>query len=328
MILEEMEILKEREKELKKSHQWAHNEDGDQQHHPGYDSNDEYEAENDFIGGEEEEQASTSGKSKVSVLDKIQDEIIELEARELELQKKRTQRPVYHPQQPQQQKPQSKKQQKRKQQHNSVNNLSSDIEGDNNDDEIGQPGALSKKPIFGSRDDLVKFFGEAEEIEVEEEEEDNNDDSDDETEEATKTRKPPQQQQKKTKKNKDLPNTVRIPKVFKRMEKEAAIQKQQQQQQLHQQKKQQQQAKQQKPNNTNKPKQPINHENQRQQQQRRPKSSKSLTTTSTTAMRQSNGGEQQALEGRGRSQSFTKTQITQETFRSHDRPDQAQNKKV
>lgn len=326
MILEEMEILKEREKELKKSHQWAHNEDGDQQHHPGYDSNDEYEAENDFIGGEEEEQASTSGKSKVSVLDKIQDEIIELEARELELQKKRTQRPVYHPQQPQQQKPQSKKQQKRKQQHNSVNNLSSDIEGDNNDDEIGQPGALSKKPIFGSRDDLVKFFGEAEEIEVEEEE-DNNDDSDDETEEATKTRKPPQQQQKKTKKNKDLPNTVRIPKVFKRMEKEAAIQKkqQQQQQQLHQQKKQQQQAKQQKPNNT---KQPINHENQRQQQQRRPKSSNSSTTTSTTAMRQSNGGEQQELEGRGRSQSFTKTQITQETFRSHDRPDQAQNKKV
>ena len=310
MILEEMEILKEREKELKKNYHWSYQEDpeGGQQEHPAYDSNDEYEAENDFI---EEEEEQAAAQNKVSVIDKIQNEIDELEARELELQKKRTQHPVYQPQQ-QQQKTQNNNNKQQQKKRNVERSLADSLildDKDDDEDEIGQPGALAKKPIFGSREDLVKFFGTAD-GEVEEEE----DEDDYDNEEATGKSKHPQNKNKKTKEKK---NTLRIPPVFKRME-EVAIQKKQQQEQQQKQQQQKQLKRQFKTTrNSNNP-QTMQQENQ----QRRPK---------TINMQQANRQQQQqhqAENERGRSQSFIKSQIKQESFTSYDGTDQAKKKKV
>ena len=188
---------------------------------------------------------------KTSVLGKIQDEIQELEARELELQKKRAQHPAY-----------------RSHQKGRTESLrDADIEREradslqtDNGEEVGKPGSLVKKPIFGSRDDLVKFFGTAEGEE--------NDEEDDGGPKRSKNKK------------KERQNSVRIPKVFKRMEDEAAVwkkQKQQQQQLLQLQQQQQQKQKNQQQQLQQQQKQQLQQQQKQQlqqQQKRRPTSNK------------------------------------------------------
>ena len=130
MILAEMEVLKEREKELKKR-QSLHDEP--------YDSCEEFERENDYVADEEDERE----KEQVSVMDKIREEMFELETREKELLKKRTLNPTYHRAQ-QQHYPTAQDEER---------NRAASIDSQPNQ------GVLTKKPIFGSRDDLVAFFG-------------------------------------------------------------------------------------------------------------------------------------------------------------------------
>ncbi|XP_066918184.1 glutamic acid-rich protein-like [Clytia hemisphaerica] len=167
-ILEEMEVLKEREKELKKR-QSLYDEP--------YDSCEEFEKENDYVAegedGREEEQ--------VSVMDKIREEMFELETREKELLKKRTLNPTHH-----------RAQQPQDEERNRAASLDS------------QPsqGILTKKPIFGSRDDLVAFFGTS---------------TEDENAAENKTTK--------KKSARDKQNAVIIPKVFKKMEARVAAEK-------------------------------------------------------------------------------------------------------
>ena len=78
-------------------------------------------------------------------MDKIREEMYELESRETELLKKRTVNPTYHRSQ--------QKQQHEEREKGRAASLDSQLE---------KQGALTKKPIFGSRDDLVAFFGTAE----------------------------------------------------------------------------------------------------------------------------------------------------------------------
>lgn len=171
MILNEMEALREREKELKKRRSY----------HEGiaYDSNEEFETENDYEAEHHRDGESRSAEeeeSKVSVMDKIMSEMHELETREKELKKNRH---LYPP-------TVSAAKQKERSPNTSL-------------ESVERPGQLTKKPIFGSRDDLVAYFGTNQE-------------------EAEKEEK----QAKKTTPRRDKTNAVKIPKVFKKMEAAAA----------------------------------------------------------------------------------------------------------
>jgi len=172
MILNEMEALKKREKELKKLRSY----------HEGlaYDSNEEFETENDFEAEHlhhGESGSTAKQENKVSVMDKIMVEMYEMETREKELQKKRH---LYPPMA-------AATKQKEKSPNTSLESMD-------------RPGQLTKKPIFGSRDDLVAYFGTNQEEEEEIEE----------------------KLAKKTTPRRDKSNAVKIPKVFKKMEAAAA----------------------------------------------------------------------------------------------------------